>query len=274
MKNIFYNIIFVLSVCFFTQCQEVPVAIPEFQVPTTNKVVLLEDLTGVRCPNCPRGAAAIESILTKYKGKVVAVGIHGSFLTKPLAESKYDFRNEKAIALEELLKPFIGKPSIQVNRVQFPGELFTSVATIDLWDGFVAKELQKEQEMEILATKTYNKNTRKLDLNFSAVSILKSEGPFKISVYITESKIIDPQETQGKIIQEFEHNHVLRDMLTAANGDRLAESLLKSESVQKSYSYIVPENFKPENMEVVVMVSKDKGSDKTVIQAKGIKVVE
>ena len=106
-----YQLLFcLLAAVLWSSCTEEGVMIPPFEEPDSKRVVLLEDLTGVQCPNCPKGAAAIEDILTKLPNNVVAVGVHGTFLTKPLPESKYDFRNPKSIALEEFLKPFWVSP--------------------------------------------------------------------------------------------------------------------------------------------------------------------
>lgn len=141
-------LLFAIAILFFG-CSEEPIMIPEFEVPVTNRVVLIEDLTGVRCPNCPKGAKAIENIISNLEGKVVAVGIHGTFLTKPIegnVASKYDFRNPKSIELEEYLKPFLGKPSVQINRRFFEGELYTSVDFIDQWQSYVEQELNRPQE--------------------------------------------------------------------------------------------------------------------------------
>ncbi len=224
------------SILLLLSCNEEPVSIPDFVIPQTNKVVLIEDLTGVRCPNCPKGAAAIESILKKYQGKVIAVGIHGSFLTTPLSNSKYDFRNPKSIALEEYLKPYIGKPAAQVNRRKFPDQDFTSIDAIELWENYIDQELKKEQEMEIVLRHTFDTSTKKLDLTVTAGALIDLSGNYKVSIYITENKIIDPQETKGAIIEEFEHNHVLRDMVTAATGDPLGANILKGQSIQKNFT--------------------------------------
>lgn len=272
MKKIF---LLVSIVVLFAGCNEVPVMIPDFEVPNTNRVVLMEDLTGVRCPNCPKGAKAIENIIEKFEGKVVAVGIHGNFLTKPLdgeVKSKYDFRNPKSIELEEYLKPFLGKPSVQINRRYFDGELYTSVDYIDQWESYVEDELNRPQEMEIILGKNYNPDSRKLDINVAASPLINETGRFRISVYIIESKIIDPQETNNAIIEEYEHNHVLRDMLTAVTGDEFAVDLEKNKIYNKSYSYVIPQEFNADNMEVVVMVNRDKADDKSVLQAQAIKV--
>lgn len=269
MKKIF---LFVIAALFFAACSETPIMIPEFEVPKTTRVVLIEDLTGVKCPNCPKGASAIEEILEKFAGNVVAIGVHGTFLTSPLPESKYDFRNAKAKALEEFLKPFLGKPAAHINRRLFDGQDFGAIDAVELWQGFVAQELSKPEEMEITLKKTYDEATRKLTIDVKATSFIDEVGLFKTSVYVTESKIEDVQENQGVIEEDYEHNHVLRDMLTEATGDEFANNLTKNKIVTKQYTYTVPQNFKPENMEVVVMVSRSNTDDKSVLQAQAIAV--
>ena len=42
-----------------------------------DRVVLLEDFTGQRCVNCPRGTEVIEQLQKEFGDKVIAVGIHG-----------------------------------------------------------------------------------------------------------------------------------------------------------------------------------------------------
>ncbi len=269
MKKIFYFLALLLSLA---SCTETAIMIPEFEAPKTNRVVLIEDLTGVRCPNCPKGAAAIESILEKFGGNVAAIGIHGTFLSTPLPESKYDFRNPKAKELEEFLKPFLGKPAAHINRRFFEGQDYEAVDAVELWQSFVAQELNRPEEMEIKLTKTYNEVTRELVINVNATSFINETGLFKTSVYITESKIEDVQESQGLIIEDYEHDHVLRDMLTNASGDEFTSNLSINKEVSKQYTYTVPQNFKPENMEVVVMVSRSKSDDKSVLQAQAISV--
>jgi hypothetical protein len=269
IKIIYTFIIIAISII---SCNETPVEIPEYEVPKSNRVVLIEDLTGVRCPNCPKGAAAIDAIKLKYSNQIAIIGIHGNLLTKPHADSKYDFRNPKAIALEEYLKPFLGKPAANINRRFFDGEIYTSVDQVDLWQSYVEKELLKPQEMEIAVTKSYNQATRLLNLNVTAAALINESGTYKISVYITENKLIDPQETQGSIIKNYEHNHVLRDMLTDAKGDDFGSSLVKNQSVIKSYSYAIPAQYETANMEAVVMISRVNGNERSVLQAFTLKL--
>ena len=264
--------VWLLAVVLFTSCTEEGVMIPPFEEPDSKRVVLLEDLTGVQCPNCPKGAAAIEDLLDKFPNNVVAVGIHGNFLTKPLPESKYDFRNPKSIALEEFLKPFLGKPSAHINRKYFDGELYTAVDAPELWQSYVEKELKAQHVMDLAVTKTYDAVSRQLTVTVNATPLINETGNYRISVYLTESGIVDPQENQGTIIPEYEHNHVLRDMLTAAVGDEFATSLVKNKAISRTYSYTLPAAFNVSNMELVAMVSRANGDDKSVLQAAGVKL--
>ena len=48
-----------------------------------DKVVLIEELTGVRCPNCPDGHQEVETILANNPGRVLAVAVHTPFLGQP-----------------------------------------------------------------------------------------------------------------------------------------------------------------------------------------------
>jgi hypothetical protein len=258
-------------------CDEKPVEFPIVDIPETGKIVLLEDLTGVRCPNCPAASAEIERLAADpiLGQRFVALGIHGNNLTKPIDnESKYDFRNDFAIELEEYHKPFLGKPSALINRVYFENEDYIPSFKITNWESYIIKELERPQEVEILHEINYDESSRTLGLDLSIVPLSTIDSDIKISVFITESHIIDAQERQGEIIEDYEHNHVLRHMLTAYNGDPLSSSLIEGEIVKKNYSFTLPidENglWNDDNVEIIVAITKESPSDTRVLQAIGL----
>lgn len=267
------RLIFAFSVLtLMWSCEEIPVVIPDYNPPETGKTVLIEDLTGVRCPNCPRGAAALENILAKYQGKVFALAIHGIQLVTPLPQSKYDFRNQFAADLEKFHQPFLGKPSALINRKKFDNQSFIPVDVVDLWLGYTEQELALPQEVQIDVDYNYNSETRQLNVLVGVSPLKNVTGEFKISVFLTESHMIDYQETVGAILSDFEHNHVLRYMLTRFDGDALADQLKTSEVIIRNYTYTIPEEFIAENMEVIVAVHKADPDNKTVLQSAGIKI--
>ena len=128
--------------------------------------------------------------------------------------------------------------------------------------------------MDLAIYKTYDATSRQLSITVNATPLIDETGTYKISVYLTESGIVDLQENQGTIIEDYEHNHVLRDMLTSATGDDIATSLVKNKLLTRTYAYTVPATFNAAKMEIVAMVSRNTGDDKSVLQAAGVKVTE
>jgi len=268
MKYLKYTFIIVLL--SIISCEEQPVIIPEMTVPVTDKVVLLEELTGVRCPNCPKGVATVEAIQAQFPGKVISYGIHGNQLTKPHDDSKYDFRYPDAIELEETLKPFFGKPAAAINRKLFDGEPFISSIAVDLWASFVEEELQKEQEVNIIIDVAYDESERSVDINVGVSTITNIPGDLNLHVSVTESHLIDPQDDINVTIPDFEHNHVLKEILTQLSGDNLGTDLNANDNVTRAYTYTIPDEnngeWIPDNMEVIVFVTSS-DADGIVLQA-------
>lgn len=263
----------VLAMLIVQSCEEKPVDIPEFELGDSKRVVLLEDLTGVSCPNCPKAAREVDRLSELLGDKIVSVGIHGDFLADPIAgKSKYDFRNEKAAELETFHAPFIGKPSGVINRVKFEGESFIPVDFVENWQGYIEKELAKEQTVAIALEHNYDETSRLLNLEVRVTPLKDEQGEFNISVFVLENGIVDYQKDLTTTIADFEHNHVLRDMLTKAAGDPLSTDFVAQSSISKSYSYTIPTDFKAEKMEFVVSVHRNNPEDKTVIQSGKVKL--
>lgn len=267
------NILILFSLVFlFSACEEKMVVIPEFVAPETGKVVLVEELTGVRCPNCPAGSERLAATLKLFPDNMVLVAIHGGLLTEPLPESQYDFRNDASVFLDDFLKNYIGKPSAYFNRIKFEewGEIWGNPVS-GQWQGVVEKELEKPQLLELSIIKTYDPETRRLDLTIGALPLEDLTGEFKLTIMLTESDIVDAQDNQNEIILEYVHNHVLREIITNFEGDAFADRLEQNKPVSKTYTYTIPEEdsglWIDDNIEVVVFVANTEGESEEVLQA-------
>ncbi|HMR87470.1 MAG TPA: Omp28-related outer membrane protein [Saprospiraceae bacterium] len=280
MRQINKIIVFAITVITIFSCNEIMLNIEDPIIPESGRVVLIEELTGASCPNCPKGSAAIEFILNKYPDKVAVIGVHGNFLAQPIKDkSKYDFRNQKAKDLEKWLEPWYGKPAATTNRIltEDPQEPY-AISSPDLWLAEVERELQKPNQMNILLAVDYDENKRTIDLDVSVIPLVDLAGNYNISVYLTESDIIDAQSNGSEYIEDYEHKHVLMDMLTNATGDSFGSNLTANSIIKKQFpTYTLPVKdglFNPEKMEVVVMVSKSDVGVRDVIQAAHVKVKE
>lgn len=257
-------------------CDEVPVVIPErgptggggpTPVDSTIRVVLMQELTGVKCPNCPTGAAEAKRLLGVYGEQLAVVGIHGDFLTDPLDESVYDFRTDFSRTIESNT-PFLGKPAGAINRRLFDGPPFLAFG-VDDWETLIQQELEQPAEIKIELNASEDGGVITVDLELTPLVDL--EGGYNIALALTQSAIVDAQEENGNIIDEYEHEHVLRHMFTAALGDILGSDLTADLTVTKNYSFTIPSTASPaydlEHIEIVAYVTRDGASETAVIQA-------
>lgn len=258
-----------------TSCDEVPVVVPMGGggggpvVPTdsTLRVVLMQELTGVKCPNCPTGAAEAKRLLNQFGEQLVVMAIHGDFLTSPLTESQYDFRTEFSRTIENNT-PFLGKPAGAINRRLFNGPPFLAY-DVDDWETLIQQELEEAAEIKIEIDLEENNGSLDVDIDFTPLVDLS--GGYNFAVAITQGAIVDAQEEGNLILEEYEHEHVLRHMFTAPLGDILGSDLIEGETISKSYSFPFPTNALPaydvDHIEVVAYVTRDGASDSPVIQA-------
>ena len=121
-----------ISLAFlFQACKEQPVGIAfiehEMEDTTyvttppsaTTKMYLIEELTGVRCVNCPEGAQAREELNTMNNNEFIIVAHHFGSLTSPISgKNIQDFRTPMGSQIMDLI--FGGqsnKPSVSFDRL-------------------------------------------------------------------------------------------------------------------------------------------------------------
>jgi Outer membrane protein Omp28 len=259
---------------------EVMVELEDPIIPESDRVVFIEELTGASCPNCPKGASALENILAKFPGKAIVLGIHGSFLSQPTSKSKFDFRNQKAKDLENWHKPWFAKPSAAINRLSpdpNDPDVDIMISSPDQWQSEVEKQLAREHVMKILLDSKYDESSRKINLEVAAIPLKDLSGTYKISVFLSESGIIDAQSNGGVVEENYTFKHVLMDMMTPHDGEIFGIDLVGEKIYKKSYEYIIPIKeglFDPKRMDIIVIVSKDEAKSREVMQAAEIHVVK
>lgn len=274
----FKILFFALVFSTFWSCSEIPTMPPERTITTNRRVILIEDLTGVRCSNCASAQKLIEEQVALSNGRIVVLGIHGIALANPLPDSKYDFRYEDAQALE-LSYDLVGKPSATFNRVSEGG--FTVVEpNANFWQPFIDAELEKPQVAEIEVTSDFSLEDRTTTIEVEVKALSNLDGPIDVHVAIAESHLIDPQDSDiiGAIDDDFEHNHVLKEFLTDIKGNQLAaDGMTADETLTASFTYVVPApnngEWTPENMEIITFITS-RDLDGEVLHANQIHLAE
>ena len=261
MKNILH-IISSLALIFVLQgCSETEMVIPRVNELVSDRIVLIEDFTGVRCVNCPNASREISSLIDRYPKNVVAVAYHTSFLGDPITKegyvSKYDFRTSDGETLETDMGSYLGKPAVGLNRKKYNEQqefLLTSTAVF----GFVEAELRSIPKAKVIIENTYEPGQRKLTCKVTVEPQTASTGDFRLHALVTESNIIDSQEDNLVYVKDYKHNHVFRKMLTALSGEPIGSALNPGTNVTRVYEFTLPPEagwWVAENCNVIAFVS-------------------
>jgi hypothetical protein len=274
MQKIVLKSFVVASILAFAGCKEQPIEIPELgQGIVSQRKVLVEEFTGVACVNCPQGAAELANLKGIYGENLVIVSIHAGEFADPLPESKYNFKTEEGTSLENYLGTPIGYPTAVVNRKKFAGANSLQ-AFKNQWSGFIQQDLAIAPSIALNAVPSFEAASRKLDVSVTILPSKNLTGEHRISLMLTENHIIDAQEDGGNLVEDYEHEHVLRDMLTPFDGTVLTENLQIGVPIVKQFSMILPVDFKAENCKIVTFIHHGGTPDKEILQADEVSVIE
>lgn len=226
--------------------------------PTVERVVLIQEFTGMRCSNCPNAAAAIHDLQNVYPDNIIAVGWHpedtpytrpmgGVDLTCPTATTYFNYYAPTA----------------------FPNALINGGMALDdnyaQWSTKAIAMLASPSPVIINATSDYNENTRELKVDYSVKFNQMYTTDCSVLVWIMENGIIGPQVSGSETIRDYTHNHVLRGALNGDWGEQLGSYFETEQEVKGSTSMTLSEKWKAENCQIVVFVYQT--SSKNVEQA-------
>ncbi len=267
---------FLLFTLLFAACKEVPPVITPLESGNSGQVVprkaLIEEFTGVRCVNCPAGTADILNLQSIYKERLIAVGIHAGSFSLPYSESTIDFRTEEGNNIINLLGRPLGYPSAVVNRKKFDGEINLQVGRSQ-WAGFLAQELATPPVIDVKLGVTYSKITRKIQVKVDLTPLQALTQPeIRLSIMLTEDKIINVQLTPDGKQVDYVHRHNLRKMLTPYDGEIVTSLLKNGSTLTKNYSVTLPDGYDDINCSIVAFAHL--GGDKLeVLQAAEAKLL-
>jgi len=239
-----------------------------------DRVILIEEFTGIRCVQCPPGAEELDNLQTLYPENIVVVSLHtGFFATPEPGKSMFDFRTADGNALEMILgAPDNGWPSAIINRKKFEGA--TSLhSSRTSWAGYIAQELENEALFGLTVNTTWDPGTRALRADVNAIARDNVAGPLRITLLITESGIVDYQkDIRYGEVPEYVHKHVLRDVISnSVEGDVVVTgSVTAGQSIDYAVNYTLPAEWKSEKCEVVAFISD--GNSRYIYQAGHAKV--
>jgi len=270
MKN--YLLLFVLVILIVSCTENGPIIPPLGPQELGDRKVLVEEFTGVRCPNCPPGSAELESLKSLYGENLILVAIHasGSFAI-PLEDSKYDFRTEAGEQLRTYLGQPFGYPSAVINRKKLPDRSNLQLNQA-AWASTIEEELQADPALAINVVTTYDPDSRQLAVDITLLPNQTIDENLRLSIMLTEGEIIDKQLTPEGEDPDYVHQHVLRTMLSRFDGDALA-TLARGKVLEKKYTFTVPDAWQVERCDIIAFVHQT-GNSRYVWQAERTAVLD
>lgn len=177
--------------------------------------ILIEEYTGHRCSNCPRGHQELERLHGVFGDTLVAVGVHYTSLANPKPNNgfPYDFRTEIGNALGS---------AYNINSIPFAvidrnGE--NGTATIVQWE----KLIKKADRKVYAAVQLVNQYSDRLKTTAKITMLDDYPYPVQLSLLLLEDGIVQPQLNGSDTVQEYVHNHVLRMGINGSWGELLTD---------------------------------------------------
>nr|NQU92264.1 Omp28-related outer membrane protein [Bacteroidota bacterium] len=226
--------------------------------------VMLEEFTGTWCGWCPRGAIVMRDILLDYPEQVIGLAYHKG---DPMEIEEY----------EELVGeiPMVnGYPSGSIDRFPFDMQAFYPMSLgTDVWEEKILERLGHPTPLNIAGNIAYDAVSKELTVTVDVDFVSADIGEFRVNCILTESGITGyPQANAynndpttypelyqaGDPIIDWEHNYVVRAMLGGPFGadDVIPYEVNAGENYAHIFNYMVPDEFVPENMNMIIYVSK------------------
>ena len=192
---------------------------------TVYRKVLIEEYTGHRCSNCPRGHRELERLHGIFGDTLVAVGVHYTSLANPKPKNgfPYDFRTEIGNALGAAYN-INSIPYAVINRSDANG-----TEAIVEWE-----KLIKEADRKVYAAvQLVNQFSGELKTTAKITMLADYPEPLQLSLLLVEDNIVQPQLNGSDTVQDYVHNHVLRTGINGVWGDMLTDNGI----LEKGHAY-------------------------------------
>ena len=204
--------------------------------------VVLEEFTGIYCGFCPEGHEIGQGIMDSNPGRVVLINIHTGSYAVPKDDTHPDLQTEwgSAIAGISGLK---GYPAGQVNRELFEGAEYSQQDTANHslalsrggWEAAANDVLNDANSPVNIGAKVERVGADNLQITVELYYTADAGGTNKLNVALLEDGYIGYQGG-SKGSDTYEHNHILRDLITGQWGDVIIETT-EGTLVTKTYDY-------------------------------------
>ncbi|MCH8904338.1 MAG: Omp28-related outer membrane protein [Bacteroidetes bacterium] len=240
------------------------------------KVVLVEEFTGIYCYTCPLAHYIVADIIKDNPSRIAAANIHsrhyGIYSNPNVMGNLYDFRTYDADSIVTFLGGVFSVPSGAVDRKIFTGETGIISKNRALWESYVDEQLTQQVPVNIKISDSYDTNSRKLQIVVELNYVLNVTENNYLTVELVENDIVDKQYVDTAVVDDYEHQHILRKILTEFEGDFINTTLEPGRVYIRVFEYVLPAEWNNDNLEVIAFVHEK--DDKWNVLQSGFKSLQ
>jgi hypothetical protein len=191
-------------------------------VPTAQaKNILVEEFTGVKCANCPTGAAIIRAMQNANPNRIIVAKMHSNFLADPIKTTDVDLRTQDAEDIDLGFGGAPSKPSAIIDRIIntniTPNNIFFNDK--DKWAAAINAQLAKTSPINLQVICQLDTFTNKINIKGIITFTETNADTLAMSIYITQNKIVATQDSASATgspieIDDYEHEEALRKCVT------------------------------------------------------------
>ncbi len=243
--------------------------------------VLVEDYTGHTCGNCPYAADVLHELECEWGDRVVPMAVHVGFFADVQNNSDGSYSTNFKTPAGNQWNTFFGNssqglPNGLINRRNTGGSFPQSYT---VWAAQVSNLLAVPADAVLEMQNSYSAASRTVSTSID-VRVLNnlSNGPYNISVCLTEDSVVDWQKDydpalEDENVPDYVHMHVLRNNFNGTWGDPIGSGNLTAGTVLNvNYSIEIDTAWNENHCNVVAFIYRT--DNKEVIQAEYRPVLE
>lgn len=208
----------------------------------------VEKYTGPRCPNCPAADETLDAAHRQYGDRLVMVSInHPKGQGEPFPNQP-DLRTVDGTAWDNYFG-INAIPAAYLNRrtaTQYSGAMSNINADI-------ATAIAESPAVGVSVTATNNDG--KVDITVNVVFAQTITTPLTMTLALTEDSLAYRQINGNEIINDYVHNHMLRDVITDVWGADIDCIGAAGEARKATITYTLPSEVVAANCNIVAFVS-------------------
>lgn len=199
------------------------------------KQILLIDVTGVRCNNCPRAAEKAIALEEANPGRIQIMAIYPNY--KPLS-NPWDGQDTLVIKDADDLVGTLGAvtnlPSGIIDNINYNGKYFIDENS---WSIVIDQQKAKTTPINIDLKASWLPDEDKCRVEIKAIANTDIPATTKLNwvIAIMEDDMVGWQSTPTGVEENYTFKHVMRKLVTSSYGDPLTQGMQAGFTTEKHY---------------------------------------